>query len=56
MSFYTTELPQYMLTYTLLVLLAAFVAKGNARRRRPVARAAVAAVWVPKTYATRRYS
>ena len=59
-SFYTTELPEYMLvesvrglrpdvvhvcaalTYTLLVLLAAFVAKGRAPGRAGVARAAIA--------------
>jgi hypothetical protein len=59
-SFYTTELPQYMLvesvrglrpdvvhvcaalTYTLLVLLAAFVAKGRAPGLAGVARAAIA--------------
>jgi hypothetical protein len=60
-SFYTTELPQYMLveairglgsdvvnicgamSYTLLVLLAAAVAKGRARGREGVARALMAA-------------
>jgi len=60
-SFYTTELPQYMLiealtglgpwvvhvaaamTYTLLVLLAAFLAKGNARGGEGCARALMAA-------------
>jgi hypothetical protein len=60
-SFYTTELPQYMLaelvwglhpevvhicaalTYTLLVLLAAFVAAGRSRGREGIARAALAA-------------
>ncbi len=60
-SFYTTELPQYMLvevltglgpwvvhvaaamTYTLLVLLAAFVAKGNARGGAGLSRALLAA-------------
>ena len=60
-SFYTTELPQYMLiealtglgpwvvhvaaamTYTLLVLLAAFLAKGNARGGKGCARALLAA-------------
>jgi hypothetical protein len=60
-SFYTTELPQYMLveavaglrpevvhicaalTYTLLVLLAAFAARGRARGRAGLARAALAA-------------
>jgi len=59
-SFYTTELPEYMLvdsirglrpdvvwvsaalTYTLLVLLAAFVAKGRATGRAGAARAAIA--------------
>lgn len=59
-SFYTTELPEYMLvvaayglrpevvhicaalTYTLLVLGAAFVARGQARGRAGVARAAIA--------------
>jgi hypothetical protein len=59
-SFYTTELPEYMLvesvrglrpdvvhecaalTYTLLVLLAAFVAKGRATGRVGLARAAIA--------------
>ena len=59
-SFYTTELPEYMLvesvrglrpdvvhvcaalTYTLLVLLAAFVARGRAPGRAGVARAAIA--------------
>jgi hypothetical protein len=59
-SFYTTELPEYMLvelvrglrpdvvhvcaalTYTLLVLLAAFVAKGRAPGRVGLARAAIA--------------
>jgi hypothetical protein len=61
-SFYTTELPQYMLiealtglgpwvvhvaaamTYTLLVLLAAFLAKGTARGGKGCARALLAAV------------
>ena len=60
-SFYTTELPQYMLieavgglgpwvvhaaaamTYTLLVLLAALLAKGNARGGKGLARALLAA-------------
>jgi len=60
-SFYTTELPQYMLiealtglgpwvvhagaamTYTLLVLLAALLAIGNARGGRGLARALLAA-------------
>jgi len=60
-SFYTTELPQYMLigaltglgpwvvhaaaamTYTLLVLLAALLAKGNARGSQGAARALLAA-------------
>ncbi len=60
-SFYTTELPQYMLiealtglgpwvvhaaaamTYTLLVLLAALLAKGNARGGKGLARAQLAA-------------
>jgi hypothetical protein len=61
-SFYTTELPEYMivaafaglrpevvhicaaLTYTLLVLLAAFVARGRARGAEGVVRALLAAV------------
>jgi hypothetical protein len=61
-SFYTTELPQYMLieavlglgpwvvhvaaamTYTLLVVLAALLAKGNARGKAGLARALLAAV------------
>jgi hypothetical protein len=61
-SFYTTELPQYVLieallglgawvvhvaaamTYTLLVLLGAWLAKGTARGRKGIARALLAAV------------